>query len=656
VAKASPPCRHLNRLICKVLAMASFGLKKFKISADKVRLKCFLGEEIRVMTVPHDIKFRQLVAKLEEIFGEGVTIHKYEDHVGDLITVHSKQDMREAFTLHLKAIRKQSKRSSVQPYLKLHLVKNGDGASPHTLIDLSSSSSSSPSSSPSPSPPPSPSSSSSPSSAATTPQDQRRASTRERERDAAREKEELIVREHRPISKSSPMLPIYHHHHAGTVSPSQKRLSVGKKDGRDKRDKKSKYLEDEDRKGDNNEKKKKKAKKSKDKRADKDKTKKQKEKKKQKQRGDESKGSGDKEQGEKRRFLPRRLTPTMMKIERMQTSTDGLRRRREVDAADGGEGEEDAGDGQGGDGLGERRAEHEGERSRGHPGHFLFEPVGVKERFQEAEDGGGSNSAEEDDIYSPLVPHLPSGSVPLHAKPAINRKKLTLQTDIPDVDWKAAKALRSNRFADRNRANSDPPMVNPPSATHTPPNISPRSSFSEFSTEPLLPFSEYAHYMTEHHREHSHHHRFVAQPPALSSPDSHLPSFPGSPIALPLEDLPVLLTPDLASPTSHLPSINLGSTGFPLAMIPGKVSGGVSSLIEDRQFVESLPTYPPPLSSPTSHLPSYGFGDTQDDPLDEIIQAGNGTEGARDAIPIRTPPNKSVLLEIQEAGELELEL
>ena len=89
----------------------------------QVRLKCFFGEEISVLTVPSDIKYRHLKAKVEEIFGEGVAIHKYEDHVGDLITVHSKHDVREAFTLYAKAIRKQSKRDAVEPYLKLHLAR-----------------------------------------------------------------------------------------------------------------------------------------------------------------------------------------------------------------------------------------------------------------------------------------------------------------------------------------------------------------------------------------------------------------------------------------------------------------------------------------------------------------------------------------------------
>lgn len=93
--------------------------------AMQVKLKCYVGDEIAVVAVPADIAYRQLLGRLAETFGAGVVVHKYEDHLGDLITVHDgEQDLREAFALYAKAIRKQAKRESgVEPYLKLHLVK-----------------------------------------------------------------------------------------------------------------------------------------------------------------------------------------------------------------------------------------------------------------------------------------------------------------------------------------------------------------------------------------------------------------------------------------------------------------------------------------------------------------------------------------------------
>jgi hypothetical protein len=168
-------------------------------------LKCYLGEEISVLTVPHDIKFRHLRAKIEEKFGEGVAIHKYEDHVGDLITVHSKQDVREAFTLYAKAIRKQSKRDSVEPYLKLHLVKE-DRSVTLNLHGSSGNGGASAAATPGTTPP---GGISATVTAISTPV-QRRRSSKEKDKEAREEKGGVPGHGNgynRPISKSSPVLP-----------------------------------------------------------------------------------------------------------------------------------------------------------------------------------------------------------------------------------------------------------------------------------------------------------------------------------------------------------------------------------------------------------------------------------------------------------------
>lgn len=776
--------------------MASFGLKKFKrngASSDKVRLKCFFGEEISVLTVPSDIKYRHLKAKIEEIFGEGVAIHKYEDHVGDLITVHSKHDVREAFTLYAKAIRKQSKRDAVEPYLKLHLAREPNPSPNNTGPGTGTAT---PGTTP-PSGATTPGPGGSGGGEATSAPVHRRQSSREKEKDREAREERggggLLGANgyNRPISKSSPVLPSrmalsksppksppesptsqqrrrsWGRHgpplprkepasssggSSGGGSPAGKKRSSGKERGLEKKEKRRKKRISwkdakgkliEQRRGDDGDNHR------------------------EESEGEGEGGGGEQEEGEEyaggaalrrelsgsggsnsssggrgRSFI-RRLTPTnKKKIERTKSADDKDEvarsevgddiRKRDRDAGAGGSetetetttddddverlvspqttsGETEShdddddvrsvdganGEGEkfeGGEGsldgvyaaLAEEASTESGSESSTEQSETEHGGEGEEEEGEAFDDDDDSEGEGEGDrrprrkqqptVYSPLVQHLPSGSppvVPAHEPlSATKRMKLTIQTDMEELNWDVpAKALGSSR----GRSNSDSSVINPPPATHTPPGMSPRSSFSEFSTQPLLTSAEYADYINAvpiHMRP--------SQPPALSSPDSHLPSFPGSPnpnvplvtpsgIGLP----PILFPPDLASPTSHLPSVDLGSghltfTGtLPIAIsAPPAVGGVVESPATLTRSVSPPPpivlpaivsssaaTDPPPLSSPTSHLPSSVFSDEYFPPLDEPLVDELTASVIEGLVPFRTPPKSSILRDVNDPLE-----
>ncbi len=86
-----------------------------------VRLKCRFGDEISVFQVPIDIEYEDLRSKIEEIFGKGVHFHKYEDEVGDPISIHSKEDIKEAFRMILRINKKDSSKS-----LTMHLTNGSN--------------------------------------------------------------------------------------------------------------------------------------------------------------------------------------------------------------------------------------------------------------------------------------------------------------------------------------------------------------------------------------------------------------------------------------------------------------------------------------------------------------------------------------------------
>jgi len=94
--------------------------KRSKSFTREIVLKCFHESDIKVIVIPEATKYEALFTKIEDIFGTGVFIQKYEDHQGDLITVDSEEAITEAFDLYDKAA-KRLKHSEPVTYLKLYL-------------------------------------------------------------------------------------------------------------------------------------------------------------------------------------------------------------------------------------------------------------------------------------------------------------------------------------------------------------------------------------------------------------------------------------------------------------------------------------------------------------------------------------------------------
>ncbi|KAL6067248.1 mitogen-activated protein kinase kinase kinase NPK1, variant 2 [Balamuthia mandrillaris] len=112
-------------------------------STDKVRLKCYYNGEITVLVVGLDIKYASLRKKIQDTFGRGVIIYQYEDHEGDRVTVHSKQDIKEAFGIYERLLVKRGKKQGYEPYLKVFLAQRNGTAPALSSSSLASSSSSS---------------------------------------------------------------------------------------------------------------------------------------------------------------------------------------------------------------------------------------------------------------------------------------------------------------------------------------------------------------------------------------------------------------------------------------------------------------------------------------------------------------------------------
>lgn len=64
---------------------------------DKVRIKCHLHTDIRILSVPRDIQFPELKTKIEQTYNSTSSfVMKYRDDVGDLITLASHEDLNNA--------------------------------------------------------------------------------------------------------------------------------------------------------------------------------------------------------------------------------------------------------------------------------------------------------------------------------------------------------------------------------------------------------------------------------------------------------------------------------------------------------------------------------------------------------------------------------
>jgi len=64
---------------------------------DKVRIKLFLGEDVRLVTLPNKPSSSELLRIIYEKFERVARLDKYEDNEGDKITIDDDQDLEEAF-------------------------------------------------------------------------------------------------------------------------------------------------------------------------------------------------------------------------------------------------------------------------------------------------------------------------------------------------------------------------------------------------------------------------------------------------------------------------------------------------------------------------------------------------------------------------------
>ena len=64
---------------------------------DRIRIKCHLHTDIRILSVPRDTIFLDLKSKIEQTYGATTAfVMKYRDDVGDLITLASQEDLANA--------------------------------------------------------------------------------------------------------------------------------------------------------------------------------------------------------------------------------------------------------------------------------------------------------------------------------------------------------------------------------------------------------------------------------------------------------------------------------------------------------------------------------------------------------------------------------
>lgn len=64
---------------------------------DRIRIKCHLHTDIRILSIPRDTHFSDLKSKIEQTYGAtSAFVMKYRDDVGDLITLASHEDLANA--------------------------------------------------------------------------------------------------------------------------------------------------------------------------------------------------------------------------------------------------------------------------------------------------------------------------------------------------------------------------------------------------------------------------------------------------------------------------------------------------------------------------------------------------------------------------------
>ncbi|EGC31954.1 hypothetical protein DICPUDRAFT_49896 [Dictyostelium purpureum] len=67
---------------------------------DQLRIKCILGDDIRIIKVNANVSYDGLMNQLEQDFNTPILIHQYEDYEGDKVTVKSEYDIMEAISMY----------------------------------------------------------------------------------------------------------------------------------------------------------------------------------------------------------------------------------------------------------------------------------------------------------------------------------------------------------------------------------------------------------------------------------------------------------------------------------------------------------------------------------------------------------------------------
>ncbi|KYQ93387.1 protein serine/threonine kinase [Tieghemostelium lacteum] len=66
---------------------------------NMLRIKCILGDDIRIIKINYNISYENLLLQLEEDFQQPVVVYQYEDYEGDKVTVRSKSDLMESLSM-----------------------------------------------------------------------------------------------------------------------------------------------------------------------------------------------------------------------------------------------------------------------------------------------------------------------------------------------------------------------------------------------------------------------------------------------------------------------------------------------------------------------------------------------------------------------------
>eukprot|EP01087_Luapelamoeba_hula_P013814 TRINITY_DN3982_c1_g1_i5.p1 TRINITY_DN3982_c1_g1~~TRINITY_DN3982_c1_g1_i5.p1 ORF type:complete len:859 (+),score=157.44 TRINITY_DN3982_c1_g1_i5:1017-3593(+) len=102
--KDSTVSRHISQMIAEVWNTYF----QDKVVEAKILIKCYYGDEIRVLEVPRHIKFTDLIAELQQKYGKGISI-TYQDEEGDPITIDSQLTLDSAIEKTIKASSKTLK-------------------------------------------------------------------------------------------------------------------------------------------------------------------------------------------------------------------------------------------------------------------------------------------------------------------------------------------------------------------------------------------------------------------------------------------------------------------------------------------------------------------------------------------------------------------